>query len=57
MSRTPADPVRAPGPGLGEHTRQVLAEVGYPPEEIEALLESGAVAGPAADTVQGSFMA
>jgi alpha-methylacyl-CoA racemase len=57
LSRTPADPVRAPGPGLGEHTRQVLAEVGYPPEEIEALLESGAVAGPAADTVQGSFMA
>jgi alpha-methylacyl-CoA racemase len=57
LSRTPADPVRAPGPGLGEHTRQVLAEVGYPPEEIEALLESGAVAGPAADTAQRSFMA
>jgi alpha-methylacyl-CoA racemase len=56
LSRTPADPVRAPGPGLGEHTRQVLAEVGYPPEEIEALLESGAVAGPAPD-VQRSFMA
>ena len=57
LSRTPADPVRAPGPGLGEHTRQVLAEVGYPPEEIDALLESGAVAGPAPDAVQGSFMA
>jgi alpha-methylacyl-CoA racemase len=56
LSRTPADPVRAPGPGLGEHTRQVLAEVGYPPGEIEALLESGAVAGPAPD-VQRSFMA
>ena len=57
LSRTPADPVRAPGPGLGEHTREVLAEIGYPPEEIEALLESGAVAGPAGDAVPGSFMA
>jgi alpha-methylacyl-CoA racemase len=56
LSRTPADPVRAPGPGLGEHTREVLAEAGYPPREIDALLESGAVAGPAADTVTGSFM-
>lgn len=27
----------------GEHTRQVLAEVGYGKDEIEALLESGAV--------------
>jgi alpha-methylacyl-CoA racemase len=57
LSRTPADPLRAPGPGLGEHTREVLAEAGYRPEEIEALLESGAVAGPSTDTVQGSFMA
>jgi alpha-methylacyl-CoA racemase len=57
LSRTPAAPVRAPGPGLGEHTRDVLAEAGYPPEEIDALHESGAVAGPAADTVQRSFMA
>ncbi len=57
LSRTPAAPVRAPGPGLGEHTRDVLAEAGYPLEEIDALHESGAVAGPAADTVQSSFMA
>jgi alpha-methylacyl-CoA racemase len=57
LSRTPADPLRAPGPGLGEHTREVLAEAGYRPEEIEALLESGAVAGSSTDTVQGSFMA
>jgi len=57
LSRTPADPLRAPGPGLGEHTREVLAEAGYRPEEIEALLESGAVAGPATGTMQGSFMA
>jgi crotonobetainyl-CoA:carnitine CoA-transferase CaiB-like acyl-CoA transferase len=57
LSRTPGDPVRAPGPALGEHTREVLAEAGYPPEEIDALLESGAVAGPATDAVQDSFMA
>ena len=57
LRRTPADPVRAPGPSLGEHTRQVLADAGYPSEEIDALLESGAVAGPAAKTVRPSFMA
>ena len=56
LSRTPADPGRAPGPGLGEHTREVLAEAGYSDAEIEALLESGAVAG-LADAGEGSFMA
>ncbi len=45
LSRTPGDPTRAPGPGLGEHTRAVLAEAGYSAEEIDALLEAGAVAG------------
>lgn len=33
---------RPPSPGLGQHTRQVLAEVGYGEAEIEALLASGA---------------
>jgi crotonobetainyl-CoA:carnitine CoA-transferase CaiB-like acyl-CoA transferase len=56
LSRTPADPSRAPGPGLGEHTRDVLAEARYTNAEVEALLESGAVAGPAA-AAHGSFMA
>ena len=56
LSRTPADPSRAPGPGLGEHTDEVLAAAGFAPEEITALHESGAVAGPAG-SVQGSFMA
>jgi crotonobetainyl-CoA:carnitine CoA-transferase CaiB-like acyl-CoA transferase len=55
LSRTPADPGRAPGPGLGEHTDEVLAAAGYAPEEVAALHESGAVAGPAG-AAQGSFL-
>ena len=35
---------RTPPPGLGEHSRDVLAEFGYADAEIEALIESGAVA-------------
>jgi crotonobetainyl-CoA:carnitine CoA-transferase CaiB-like acyl-CoA transferase len=54
LSRTPGE-VRAPGPVLGEHTREVLASLGYDHEDVAALEESGAVAGPAADT-RGSFM-
>jgi alpha-methylacyl-CoA racemase len=56
LSRTPGDPARAPGPGLGDHTNAVLAAAGYGDEEIAALHESGAVAGPVG-SVQGSFMA
>jgi alpha-methylacyl-CoA racemase len=54
LSRTPGR-MRAPGPVLGEHTDDVLAAAGYSDEEVAALKESGAVAGPAAD-VRGSFM-
>ena len=58
LSRTPGDPVRAPGPGLGEHTREVLAAGRIlAPRRSTRCTTSGAVAGPAADTVQGSFMA
>jgi alpha-methylacyl-CoA racemase len=56
LSRTPGEPGRRPGPGLGEHTAEVLRELGYDEAEIEALLQSGAVAG-AADGVRGSFRA
>jgi crotonobetainyl-CoA:carnitine CoA-transferase CaiB-like acyl-CoA transferase len=56
LSRTPADPVRAPGPALGEHTDAVLAEAGFDAGAIARLKASGAVAGPAAD-VRGSFLA
>ncbi len=47
LSRTPGEPDR-PAPALGEHTREVLAETGYEEGEIDALLSSGAAAGPTA---------
>jgi crotonobetainyl-CoA:carnitine CoA-transferase CaiB-like acyl-CoA transferase len=55
LSRTPADPTRAPGPGLGEHTQEVLRSAGFSAAEIAQLHESGAVAGGAGQT-QGSFL-
>jgi crotonobetainyl-CoA:carnitine CoA-transferase CaiB-like acyl-CoA transferase len=55
LSRTPGDASRAPAPGLGDHTDAVLREAGFATDEIAALRESGAVAGPAG-AVQGSFM-
>jgi alpha-methylacyl-CoA racemase len=55
LNRTPADPVRAPGPALGEHTDEVLAAAGYSGEEIAALHDSGAVKG-LSGTVEGTFM-
>jgi len=54
LSRTPGS-VREPGPALGEHTHEVLRAAGYSDDEIAALEEGGAVAGPAAG-VHGSFM-
>ena len=49
MSRTPGDPTR-PAPAFGEHTEEVLREAGYSAEEVAAMLESGAAAGPGADS-------
>jgi crotonobetainyl-CoA:carnitine CoA-transferase CaiB-like acyl-CoA transferase len=43
FSATPTAITR-PAPLLGEHTREVLREYGYPDEEIDALLATGAVA-------------
>lgn len=52
--RSPAAPARFPGvdatvrprsPELGEHTREVLAELGYAEAEIEAMYSEGAAAG------------
>ena len=48
LSRTPADCNRLPGPALGEHTEAVLRAAGYDDARIARLVESGAVAGPAA---------
>jgi alpha-methylacyl-CoA racemase len=47
LGRTPGK-VEEPAPALGEHTKEVLAEAGYGDDEIEALMEEGAVAGPTA---------
>jgi alpha-methylacyl-CoA racemase len=54
LSRTPGAPA-GPGPPLGEHTREVLAGLGYTEDEIGALLESGAAA-EAAGEARGSFL-
>ena len=54
LSRTPASPTE-PGPALGEHTRAVLSGLGYSDDDIAALTDAGAVAGPPA-AAEGSFM-
>jgi crotonobetainyl-CoA:carnitine CoA-transferase CaiB-like acyl-CoA transferase len=45
FSPTPADETRRHAPRLGEHTREVLDELGYAEERIESMLASGAAAG------------
>ena len=55
LSRTPGT-VHAPAPALGEHTHAVLHALGYSDDDVSALTESGAVAGPPVGA-QGSFMA
>ena len=42
LSATPCQ-VRRPAPGLGEHSDDVLAELGYSPEERLALRAGGVV--------------
>ncbi len=47
LTRTPGHHAQRPGPALGEHTAEVLREAGCSAQEIEELLQAGAVAGPA----------
>jgi alpha-methylacyl-CoA racemase len=47
LTRTPGHHAQRPGPALGEHTAEVLREAGCSAQEIEELLQVGAVAGPA----------
>jgi alpha-methylacyl-CoA racemase len=56
LSRTPAS-IERPAPALGEHTTEVLTEVGYSSEEAQMLEESGAARGPDASTKQEQFLA
>jgi alpha-methylacyl-CoA racemase len=57
LDRTPGEHNRLPGPGLGEHTEQVLRAAGYSDEQVAELLEQGAVAGQADAARQDSFLA
>jgi len=57
LTRTPGHHAQRPGPALGEHTIEVLREAGHSPEEIEQLLQAGAVAGPAPDPQAGETAA
>jgi crotonobetainyl-CoA:carnitine CoA-transferase CaiB-like acyl-CoA transferase len=45
LSETPPRMARA-GPLLGEHSAQVLAELGYSPEEIRRLVSDGVIGTP-----------
>lgn len=55
LSRTPGDPRRLPGPGLGEHTAALLERAGYSAEQVEELERAGAV-GTLAESPTGSFL-
>jgi alpha-methylacyl-CoA racemase len=56
LDRTAGEPNRLPGPGLGEHTEEVLLAAGYSEEQVAELLEGGAVAGRAKAAKQDSFL-
>lgn len=53
LDRSP-DGLRRPAPLLGQHTEEVLDQLGYGPEEIEALLDRRVVIGPRSSTTEGN---
>jgi alpha-methylacyl-CoA racemase len=55
LSRTPGDDTR-PAPALGEHTEEVLDEAGFGSDEIAALIDGGAAAGPNQAVGQEQFL-
>ena len=57
LTRTPGEHARLPGPALGEHTEAELLTAGYSHEQIAALLDSGAAAGPAASVQDATLRA
>jgi crotonobetainyl-CoA:carnitine CoA-transferase CaiB-like acyl-CoA transferase len=56
LDRTPGEHNRLPGPGLGEHTEEVLRAAGYTEAQVAELLEQGAVASQADVAKQDSFL-
>jgi len=56
FDRTPGEHNRLPGPGLGEHTEQVLRAAGYSEEQVAELIEQGAVASAPEGANQASFL-
>jgi crotonobetainyl-CoA:carnitine CoA-transferase CaiB-like acyl-CoA transferase len=50
-SETPAQPERL-APQLGEHSREILTEAGYTPDEITALVQTGVARTPASRTTR-----
>ncbi len=57
LGRTPGEPNRLPGPGLGEHTEEVLRAAGCSDKQVTELLEQGAVAAQAEVAKRDSFLA
>jgi len=47
-------PVHRPTPLLGEHSREVLRELGYSTERIDALYESGVIVTERPETESGN---
>lgn len=48
LVEAPKRPPRS-APGIGEHSREILLEAGYSEEDIQTLIDRGAVAAPASD--------